>query len=72
MEGIQRKEVRGVLNKTSMKIHKQEIGSADFQTVCGQTYHAEHGQLRMVQVKQATEESHAEKCVRCFEDGRGY
>jgi hypothetical protein len=55
-----------------MTIHKHEMGAADFQTVCGQTYHVEHGQLRMVPVNQATDEHDADKCGRCFEDGRGY
>ncbi len=72
MDNIQQEDVRGILNETSMTIHKHEMGAADFQTVCGQTYHVEHGQLRMIRVKQATEEFDADKCGRCFEDGRGY
>jgi hypothetical protein len=72
MDNIQQEDVRGILNETSMTIHKHEMGAADFQTVCGQTYHVEHGQLRMIPVTQATEEFDADKCGRCFEDGRGY
>lgn len=66
MDTSQQEVVRGVLNETSMKIHKHERGAADFQTVCGQIYHVEHGHLRMVQVKQDTEEFNADKCTRCF------
>jgi hypothetical protein len=45
-----------------MTIHKHEMGAADFQTVCGQTYHIEHGQLRMIPIQQATDEFDATKC----------
>lgn len=72
MENIQQEEVRGILNETSMTIHKHELGGADFQTLCGQTYRLGHGQLQKIQVERATEELNAEKCGRCFEDGRGY
>lgn len=70
MDDSQQEVVRGVLNETSKKIHKHERGAADFQTVCGQIYHVEHGQLRMIQVKQGTEAVDADKCERCFENGR--
>ncbi|MFB6228462.1 MAG: hypothetical protein ABEH88_07850 [Halobacteriales archaeon] len=72
MDTTRNEGVRGILNETSMTIHKHEMGAADFQTVCGQTYHVEHGQLRMIPVDQATEEHDADKCGRCFENGRGY
>ena len=64
--------VQGILNETSMTIHKHETGAADLQTACGQTYHVEHGQLRKLPVVEATEEHSATRCGRCFEDGRGY
>jgi hypothetical protein len=72
MSKTQQEGVRGVLNETSMTIHKNELGAEDFQTPCGKTYNLDHGQLRTIQVKRATEEFDAEKCGRCFEDGRGY
>ncbi len=72
MDSIQQSDARGILNETSMTIHKHEMGAADFQTVCGQTYHVERGQLRVIKVKQAIEEFGAAKCGGCFEDGRGY
>lgn len=72
MENIQQNDVRGILNETSMKIHKQEIGAADFHTVCGQVYHTGHGQLQMVQIDQAKEKSSADTCGRCFEESRRY
>jgi hypothetical protein len=71
MDSVQREDGRGVLNETSMTIHKHKIGAADLQTVCGQVYHIEHGQLRIVQVDEATQETDADKCGRCFEEGRG-
>lgn len=72
MSNTRQEDVRGILNETSRTIHKHEMGTEDFQTLCGQTYHLDHGQLRMIQVEQATEKFDAEKCGRCFEDGRGY
>lgn len=67
-----REDESGILNETSMTIHKHAIGGGEFQTLCGQTYHLDRGQLRAIRVKRATEEFDAEKCGRCFEDGRGY
>jgi hypothetical protein len=72
MSNTQQEDVRGVLNETSRTIHKHEMGAEDYRTLCGQSYHLDRGQLRMIQVKQATERFDAEKCGRCFEDGRGY
>lgn len=72
MSNTQQDDVRGILNETSMTIHKHETGTEGLRALCGQTYHLEHGQLRMIRVKQATETLDAEKCGRCFENGRGY
>ena len=66
------REVRGILNETSMPIHGHEIGAAEFRTACGQTYHIKRGRLRKMPVERATEEFGATKCGRCFENGRGY
>jgi hypothetical protein len=72
MSNTTQEDVRGILNETSMTIHEHEMGAEDFQTLCGQTYHLDHEQLRTIQVERATEEFDAKKCGRCFEDGRGY
>jgi len=72
MEGARHEEVTGILNETSMTIHKHETGATDFRTECGQTSHVDHGQLREVPVDRATDELGARKCGRCFEEGRGY
>jgi hypothetical protein len=72
MENARHEEVPGILNETSMTIHRHEMGAVEFRTACGQTYHVEHGQLREVPVDRATEELGARKCGRCFEEGRGY
>jgi len=72
MNNIQQEDIRGILNETSMTIHKHEVGTAEFQTACGQTYHLDHGQLQKIEVERATDEFGAEKCGRFFEDGRGY
>lgn len=72
MVNMQREDVSGILNETSQTIHKQELGTGDFQTLCGQTYHLDHGQVRKIQIEQATKEFDVDKCGRCFEDGRGY
>lgn len=72
MSNTQKEDVRGILNEARMTIHQHEMGAADLQTLCGLTYHLEHGQLRMIQVERAISEFDAEKCGRCFEEGRGY
>ncbi len=72
MSNTRQENMSGILNETSMTIHKQEMGAEDFQTLCGQTYHLEQGQLQRIQVTRASEQLGAEKCGRCFEDGRGY
>lgn len=72
MANIQREDERGILNETSKTIHKHRRGTGEFQTLCGQTYRLEHRQLREIEIAQATEEFDAEKCGRCFDDGRGY
>lgn len=68
----QQEDVRGILNETSMTIHRHRTGAEGFQVSCGQTYHLNRGQLRAIQVERATEEFDVQKCGRCFEDGRGY
>lgn len=72
MSNTEQEQVSGILNETSMTIHKHEMGAEDFQTLCGQTYHLEHEQLQRIQIKRASKQFDAEKCGRCFEDGRGY
>lgn len=72
MANIQREDEGGILNETSMTIHKQRMGATDFQTLCGQSYNLDHGQLRAIDVENAIEKLPAEKCGSCFEDGRGY
>ena len=63
---------RGVLNETTMTIHKHELGGTDLQTVCGHTYHVDPDRLRTILIGRATDEFDASKCGQCFEDGRGY
>ena len=46
---------RGVLNETTMTVHRRKPGAADIHTVCGHTYHVERGRLRLVDVAQITE-----------------
>lgn len=72
MSNTRQENVSGILNETSMTIHKQEMRAEDFQTLGGQTYHLEQGQLQRIQVARASEQLGAEKCGRCFEDGRRY
>lgn len=72
MASIQHNRRRGVLNETTMTIHKHETGAADSRAVCGHTLHVEQERLRVVGVQRATEELDARKCGQCFEDGRGY
>lgn len=72
MSNTQQEDVRGIMNETSKTIHKHEIGVGDYRTLCGQSYHLDREQLQIIQIKQATERFDAEKCGRCFDNGRGY
>lgn len=72
MASVQREGVKGVLNETTMTVHKHEMGTAYLQTMCGHTHQVAHEQLRIVGIKRATEELGADKCGQCFEDGKGY
>jgi len=71
MNNTQRKDASGVLNETTMTVHKRKTGAAGLQTLCGQTYHLNHEQLRSIRIKQATKKLDVDKCGNCFEDGRG-
>ena len=68
----QDKERRGILNETTMTLHKQETGMADFQAPCGHTAHVPQDRLRIVEITHVIDEHDASRCGRCFEDGRGY
>ena len=72
MEKMQKAGVSGVLNTTTMTVHKQEIGAAALQTECGHTHHVDPERLRTIRIERATEDLDASKCGRCFEDGGGY
>lgn len=72
MANSQQNPVTGVLNKTSMTIHKRKTGTEGFETLCGQSNHLNREQLQKIQINEATEELDTKKCGRCFEDGRGY
>jgi hypothetical protein len=63
---------RGVLNETTMTVHRRKPGAADIHTVCGHTYHVERGRLRLVDVAQITEATNTSRCGTCFEEGGGY
>lgn len=62
----------GVLNETTMTVHKRKPGGADVDTVCGLTFQVNPEQLRTAAVDQATSAYDASKCGRCFEDAGGY
>lgn len=72
MERIQYEEGKGVLNETTMTVHKREVGSTALRTVCGHTHHVEHDRLQVVEIERALEGRDATKCGGCFEGGRGY
>lgn len=72
MTSIQRSGSEGVLNETTMTVHKHEIGAVDLQTPCGHINHVEHDRLRIVGVERAIEDHDASMCGGCFEAGGGY
>lgn len=65
-------ERNGVLNETTMTLHKQNPGTDGFQTPCGHVFHVAEERLRVVEIAHVTEEYSASKCGQCFEDGGGY
>lgn len=62
----------GVLNENSRTVHKRRRGQPGYQTECGATAHLSGDHLRRVPLSRVLAEADAEKCGRCFEDGRGY
>ncbi len=66
------REQSGVLNETTMTLHKQVPGTAGFQTPCGHVTHVTQDRLRIVEVAHVTEQYSTSKCGQCFEDAGGY
>jgi hypothetical protein len=65
-------ERSGILNETTMTLHKRETGTADPQTPCGHTYHVAHERLRIVEIETVTEDREVTRCGQCFDDAGGY
>jgi len=65
-------ERSGILNETTMTLHKQNLETDGFQTPCGHLFHVAQEQLRIVEIVHVTEEYSVSKCGQCFEDGGGY
>lgn len=70
MEAVQEIESSGILNETTMTLHRQQGGMTDFQTPCGHTYHVPQERLRIVEIQRV--KADATKCGQCFEEGGGY
>lgn len=64
--------MEGVLNETTMTVHKHESGKSDFQSACGATADLSHDSLRMVPIGKASSDTTIARCGRCFEDAGGY
>lgn len=64
--------VNGLLNETTMTVHRKEPGASQLSSACGHTYHVEHGQLQEIAVNRALVQLNATKCGVCFDSGRGY
>lgn len=62
----------GILNEATNTVHKQEIGTAGFQTPCGITYNVSEDQLRQATIDELVTSTVTTKCGRCFDDGGGY
>lgn len=72
MESAQDTENGGILNETTMTLHKREAGVGEFQTPCGHLHHVGQEKLRVVEISSTTGDYETGKCGQCFEDGRGY
>lgn len=63
----------GVLNKTTMTVHRVSPGPTDKNTsACGHTHHVEREQLERVNIDAATKEGSATLCGGCFRGEGGY
>lgn len=61
-------EKHGVLNETTMTVHRQADGSPDpLVSTCGHTHHLDQSQLRIVAVDQVVERRTVQKCGNCFD-----
>lgn len=59
----------GILNEVTNTIHKQELGTAGMETVCGVTFHVAEDHLHATETD--TLSTDARKCKQCFHDS-GY
>lgn len=62
----------GVLNTTTLTVHRRESEGSARDTACGATRFVATDRLDPVRVERALEESDAMKCGRCFADGGSY
>lgn len=65
-------EKSGILNETTMTLHRKEMGVGEFQTPCGHLHHVGQEKLRVVEIPSITKNYETGKCGQCFEDGGGY
>ncbi len=65
-------ERTGILNETTMTLHKQDPGTDGYQTPCGHVSHVAQERLRLVEVAHVTEQYSVSRCGQCFEAGGGY
>lgn len=72
MEPIQNTERDGILNETTMTLHRRASGIGEFQTPCGHLYNVAQERLRIVDVPDVADDRETSKCGQCFEDGGGY
>ena len=72
MKTFQNRERSGVLNTTTMTLHKQETGMSNFQTPCGHLSHVAQEGLQIVDIKRVENEYNMSRCGQCFEDSGGY
>lgn len=72
MEPFQEETQSGILNETTMTLHKQESGMAEFQTPCGHVTHIPQERLQIVDIGALATNYNTDRCGKCFEDAGGY
>ncbi len=72
MDSFQDEKRCGILNETTMTLHKQESGMPNFQTPCGHVSHVAQERLQIVEITNVANDYNTNKCRQCFEDGGEY
>ena len=64
--------MEGVLNETTLTVHRRKAGASGPRSQCGLTYHLSPDKLHVVSIETVSSNADVTKCGCCFEDAGGY